>query len=133
MTTNDFAEVFPLLWTKDVGALADWAVDTLGMEESWRASGEAGRVEHAELHWRGGKVSINIDTGMGMGPSGMSLRVDNRQVVHDMYARAKAAGAKVTQGPEASRVAYSFTAEDPDGNHWWVNAETGFLDELRKQ
>ncbi|MFT5102109.1 MAG: hypothetical protein ACI9HY_004245, partial [Planctomycetaceae bacterium] len=29
-------------------------------------------------------------------------------------------------------VAFSFTATDPDGNQWWVNAETGFLDRLRE-
>ena len=45
--------------------------------------------------------------------------------------RAFAAGADITQGPEKSVVAYSFTATDPDGNQWWVNAKTGMLDQLR--
>ena len=40
-------------------------------------------------------------------------------------------GAEIVQGPEESRVAYSFTAVDPEGNQWWVNAETGMLDQLR--
>ena len=66
MQDNDFAEVFPLIWTKDVAAISDWAVATLGMTESWRAPGENGQIEHAELHWINGKVSINIDNGMEM-------------------------------------------------------------------
>ncbi len=125
------AEVFPLIWTKDVAALSDWAVAALGLTESWRAPAEDGVAEHAELHWFEGKVSINIDKGWGMGPSGISLRVDDRETVDKVLAQAREAGANITQGPEDSRVAYSFTATDADGNQWWVNAETGFLDELR--
>ena len=62
---------------------------------------------------------------------GIALRVDNRDRVTATHARAQAAGATISQGPEESRVAYSFTAVDPDGNQWWVHAETGFLDQLR--
>jgi uncharacterized glyoxalase superfamily protein PhnB len=131
MHGDDFAEIFPLIWTNDVAAIADWAVATLGLKESWRAPGEDGQIEHAELHWFAGKVSINIDKGMGMGPSGISLRVDNPKVVDEIYERARTSGATINQGPEKSLVAYSFTAVDQDGNQWWVNAETGFLDELR--
>ena len=125
------AEVFPLVWTKDVAALGEWAVSTLGLVESWRAPGEDGEVEHLELHWVSGRVSLNLDKGLKTGPRGISLRVDDRQFVEKTYEKAKAAGANITQGPEESRVAYSFTATDPDGNQWWVNAETGLLDELR--
>jgi uncharacterized glyoxalase superfamily protein PhnB len=131
MKTDHMAEVFPLIWTSDVAALADWAVSTLGLTESWRAPGEDGTVEHAELQWFNGKVSINIDKGMSTGPSGISLRIDDRETVDTIYQRAVSAGANITQGPEESPVAYSFTATDQDGNQWWVNAETGFLDTLR--
>jgi len=124
-------EIFPLIWSDDVAALVDWAVAALGMKESWRAPGEDGRVEHAEVHGFGGKVSINISRGEQMGPSGMSLRVDDRKQVDEIHHLALAAGAKITQGPAESLVAYSFTAVDQDGNQWWVNAETGFLDKLR--
>ena len=132
MTNHHNAEVFPLIWTRDVAALSDWAVGTLGLTESWRAPGESGEIEHAELHWFGGKISINIDKGLNMGPSGISLRVDDNNVVDAVLAKARAAGADITQGPEHSRIAYSFTALDPDGNQWWINAETGFLDQLRQ-
>ncbi|MEM7098990.1 MAG: VOC family protein [Pseudomonadota bacterium] len=135
MSNPPYAEVFPLLWSPDVGAIADWAVHTLGLSESWRAPGETGEIEHAELHWFSGKVSVNIDRGDNTGPSGISLRVDSTAVVDQIFERAQAAGGTISQGsqgPEHSRIAYSFTAIDPDGNQWWVNAETGFLDELRQ-
>jgi uncharacterized glyoxalase superfamily protein PhnB len=126
------SEVFPLLWSEDVERILDWAVNSLGLTESWRAPGEDG-LEHAELLWPGGRVSINIrtDSTRDMGPAGISLRVDDRDRVDSAYAMAVAAGAEILMAPTESRVAYSFTALDPDGNQWWVNAETGFLDGLR--
>ena len=127
-------EVFPLLWSDDVARIVDWAVRALGLTESWRAPGEDGSLEHAELLWPGGRVSISVKAApyRAMGPSGISLRCDDRNRVDAVYQRARSAGAEIIQGPEESRVAYSFTALDPDGNQWWVNAENGFLDQLRK-
>lgn len=127
------SEVYPLIWSDDVGAVVDWAIAVLGLTESWRAAGDDGRLEHAELLWPGGRISINVraDAHQGMGPSGISLRVDDRAEVAAIYERACAAGAEIPQSLLESRVAYSFTTLDPDGNQWWVNAETGFLDTLR--
>jgi uncharacterized glyoxalase superfamily protein PhnB len=126
-------EVSPLLWSDDVEALVDWATQALGLQESWRAPGEDGRLEHAELRWTGGRISLNVRKAEhgGMGPAGISLRIDDQDRVDAIHRRALAAGADIVQGPELTRVAYSFTALDPDGNQWWVNAETGFLDQLR--
>ena len=136
--SNTACEVFPLIWSSDVAAIARWAVDALGLVQSWRADDENGIAEHVELHWQWqgetrGKISLNVvrDTFQGMGPSGISLRLDDESAVDAIHAKAVAAGADITQGPEKSVVAYSFTATDPDGNQWWVNAETGMLDQLR--
>ncbi len=131
---NPFAEVFPLIDTSDVPALVDWAVGALGLVESWRApANDLGEIEHAELSWISGRVSLNLirPGKVATGPARISLRVDDRSRVEALYRRAEAAGADITQGPEETRVAYSFTATDPEGNQWWVNAETGFLDRLR--
>ena len=127
------SEIFPLLWSDDVEAIVDWAVKSLELVESWRAPGKDGRLEHAELHWPGGRISVNVKGSQHaeMGPSGISLRIDDRKRVDELYARARGAGAEIVQELAESRIAYSFTAVDPDGNQWWVNAETGFLDELR--
>ena len=126
-------EVFPLIWSDDVGRLCTWAVETLGLSESWRAEGDDGAVEHAELVWPGGKISLNERRAEfnGLGPSGIGLRIDDHEAVGALHQRAKEAGANITQSLADSPIAYSFTATDPDGNQWWVHAETSFLDELR--
>ena len=128
------SEVFPLIWSDDVEAILNFCVEALGMTEAWRAPGENG-LEHAEVLWPSGRVSINIrtETTQDTGPSGIYLRVDDRAQVEAVHQQAVAAGAIIMMGLTESRVAYSFTALDPDGNQWWVNAETGFLDELRSQ
>ncbi len=127
------SEVFPLLWSDDVERLLEWAVGSLGLTESWRAPGDRD-LEHAEVLWPGGRISINVrtDSTRHMGPTGISLRVDDRERVDAVFSLAQAAGAHILMTPTESPVAYSFTAVDPDGNQWWVNAETGFLDELRQ-
>jgi len=69
---NPVSEVFPLLWSEDVERIVDWAVNALGLTESWRAPGKNG-LEHAELLWPGGRISINIrnDSTRDMGPAGI--------------------------------------------------------------
>ena len=131
--TGATTEVYPLLWTRDVARLADWGVAVLGLTESWRAPGEDGQIEHAELHWGKGKISLNIKKEDNTGPAGIALRVDNRDQVDRIHARVQAAGGRITQPLAESLVAYSFTVTDDDGNQWWVHAETGFLDDLRQQ
>lgn len=131
----------PLLWSKDVGRLLAWATATLGLVESWRAEDEQGSVEHAELLWRpdatqaGNRITISWSREQyaAMGPSGIALRVAAASDVDEVHALALKQGVEIIQGPEESPVAYSFTARDPDGNQWWVNAETGLLDDLRAQ
>lgn len=126
------SEVFPLLWSDNVAQIVDWAISALDLTESWRAPDDGSPLEHVELLWPGGRVSVNInDAYAGMGPSGIALRVDDPARVDALYERARKAGAEILRGPEDSRIAYSFTAQDPDGNQWWVHAENGFLDQLR--
>ena len=126
-------EAYPLLWSPDPGRIADWSIDVLGLDEVWRAPGADGLVEHVELEWGGCKVSINVvdDRSRGMGPFGVALRWDDRDAVQAAHARAVEAGATLQQPLLETRVGYGFTALDPDGNQWWLHAETGFLDTLR--
>ena len=127
-------EAYPLLWSEDPAAIADWAVGVLGVHEVWRADdGQGGQIEHVELTWGGSKISINIktDSYADTGPSGVALAADDRQLVQAAHERAVAAGAVITQPLVETRVAYGFTALDPDRNQWWVHVETGFLDQLR--
>lgn len=131
---HDNSEVFPLLWSNNVAQILDWAVASLGLLESWRADDGAGTVEHAELSWPGGKISINIkaENYANMGPSGIGLRVNDNAEVDRIHQLAVAAQSVIAQPLMENPVAYSFTALDPDGNQWWVHAETGMLDQLRQ-
>lgn len=133
-TTPIAIGAFPLLWSPDVTQITDWAVVTLGLVEDWRAANDAGVVEHAELTWLGGKVSVNIkaENYASMGPSGIGLRVNCRAEVDRIHQLAVAADVQLLQPLMENPVAYSFTAVDPDGNQWWVHAETGMLDQLRQ-
>ena len=81
-------EVFPLIWSDDVERLLNWSVSSLGLKEAWRAPGEQG-LEHAEVLWPGGRVSLNIrtDSTRNMGPNGISLRVDDPTVVDAVPSR----------------------------------------------
>ena len=126
--------VYPLIWSNDVATILDWAQAALGLEESWRDPSGGTPVEHAELTWQGGRISVNVRPPpfAEAGPSGIGIHLDSREAVDATHARAAAAGAEIIQGPEESFVAYSFTALDPDGNQWWVHAETGNLDALRR-
>ncbi|MEM7080082.1 MAG: VOC family protein [Pseudomonadota bacterium] len=127
-------EAFVLLWSDDVERLVTWAHAALGVEESWRAPDEAGVLEHAELIWGNSKISVNIkdERFEGGGFTGLGLQVVDNATVDRLFAQAVEAGAEVHQAVMESVVAYSFTLLDPDRNQWWVHAETGMLDQLRR-
>ncbi|MEM7000281.1 MAG: VOC family protein [Pseudomonadota bacterium] len=131
--SDSFPAVYPLLWSDDVGVIADWLVRCLGFTEVWRSPDAKQSVEHAELAWQNGRVSINVKSAQyaGAGPAGIAVRVAENAEVDRLFALATGQGAEIVQNLLDSPVAYSFTAADPDGNSWWVHAETGFLDQLR--
>ena len=127
-------EVISLLFSDQTGIIADWAIKQLGLEESWRASYDDGAVEHVELRWAKSRISINA-TREGQqitGKTSLGLRLDDAASVKALYQQAIQFGAEIRMALTESKVALSFTLADPDGNEWWVNAETGFLDQLRE-
>lgn len=127
-------EVIVLLNSDDPAALADWATKHLNLDESWRAANENGAVEHVELRWGQSRISINA-TREGQhitGKTSLGLRVDDEAVVRSLYQQVLDKDAELRMELTESRVALSFTVADLDGNEWWVNAETGFLDRLRE-
>ena len=128
--------VYPLLWSMDVAGILDWATRVLRLTEVWRDPSDGSAVEHGELAFAGGRISVNIKRASDseMGASGIALHLESREAVDASHAHAVAEGARFTQGadaPEESFVSYGFTALDPDGNQWWVHRETGALDALR--
>ncbi len=126
-------QLFPLLWSNDVEAVSRWAQDTLGLSLAWQAPGEHGGLDHVELTWGTGRVSVNRQAPeyQNMGPSGVAMQVDSKAHVDAVYALVKQTGTEIVRDLENSPIAYSFTVLDPDQNQWWVHFETGMLDELR--
>lgn len=131
--TIERVDAFVLLWSDDVARLVSWATGALGLTEVWRAPNEQGVLEHAELTWGKQKLSVNVKDARFQegGFVGIGLQVADRQDVDRLFKRAQEFGAEVHQNLMDSAIAYSFTLLDPDGNQWWVHAETGMLDELR--
>lgn len=126
-------EVISLIFSDQPAIIADWAIKHLGLRESWRASNDDGAVEHIELGWAQSRISINA-TREGQettGKTSLGLRLDDDDNVRALYQQAIAFGAEIRMELTESPVALSFTLADPDGNEWWVNSETGFLDQLR--
>ena len=126
-------ELYALIYVEDVDLVADWVVDNLGFVDNWRAPGETGVTEHAELLWGTTRVSINVKASHGdvYSPSSVAVSVPDREAVDRIHAHI-AGRLDGVPAPEESRIAYGFTVLDPVDNEWWVHAETGFLDEFRK-
>jgi uncharacterized glyoxalase superfamily protein PhnB len=122
------SSVIPALHYRDTNAAFRWLQETLGLSSSWVDWGDDGAVEHGELRWGGGLISINRarDQYERMGPAYICLEVEAAEDVDRHYQRVCAAGAQ-TDGPpcDIPFVGYSFTVSDPEGNAWNVGTFSG--------
>lgn len=117
-------------WNPDA-ALA-WLTGVLGLRESWVHRSREGKIQHAELGWRRGLVSINYKRGRyeDYGPTAVLLLVDEAEQVDVVYQRATTAGADTLNPPREDPTRYGFMARDPEGNLWQVSTDT--LEALRQ-
>jgi uncharacterized glyoxalase superfamily protein PhnB len=125
--------VTPALHYSDADAALAWLTVMLGLTESWVHRSEEGRVDHAELRWGRGLVSINYRRGHydRYGPTNVLLLADEPAHVDAAYQRAAAAGADIVRTPHEDPTGYGFTARDPEGNLWQISTDT--LDPLRER
>ena len=119
-------QVWPAFRATDARALIRFLVEAFGFEEVV-VYGEGDRVDHAELAWpSGGGVMLGStpakdkadpdDWTVRPGTLGAYAVTDDPDT---LYARAKAAGAKIVR--ELTDTDYGsreFIALDPEGNHW---------------
>ena len=111
--------------SNDAAALIDWLCDTLDFERNFVVPGEGGRIEHAQLTWRGSMVMLG-SAGDGtnyldktVGHASISLTAESRQQVDDLWRRAQAAGAPAPYPLEDTEYgSHAFTVQDPEGNLW---------------
>jgi uncharacterized glyoxalase superfamily protein PhnB len=122
----------------DALAAIDFLCRAFGFELRLKVEGEGGRIEHSELVFGEGLVSVSQSGGSSHrteplpGKSPRSLGGANTQTIGVIVddadahcARARAAGAKIIEPPTTHDYGddywtdRSYRAEDPEGHHWW--------------
>jgi uncharacterized glyoxalase superfamily protein PhnB len=122
----------------DAAAAIDFLCRAFGFEVRLKVEGQGGRIEHSELVFGEGLVSVSQSGGKSQrteplpGQSPRSLDGANTQcigvIVDDAdahCARARAAGAKIIEPPTTNDYGddywtdRSYRAEDPEGHQWW--------------
>jgi uncharacterized glyoxalase superfamily protein PhnB len=130
----------------DAAKAIDWLCRTFGFEVQLKVEGEGGRIEHSELKFGEGLVSVSSSGGSSHrkaplpGKSPRSVGGVNTQMlcvfVDDVdahCARARSVGAKIIDEPTTSDYGEdywsdrSYRVEDPEGHHWW------FMQRVRDQ
>ena len=116
-------QVYAALRYRDAPAAIEWLERALGFETTERVDNPDGTVAHAEL-WLGDGLVM-----LGTGGDGLqdvpaeprdarfSLYVAVEEVDR-LHARAKDAGADVSDLFEQDYGSRDFNARDPEGNHW---------------
>ncbi len=117
-------QVWPTLRARDARTLIRFLVDVLGFEET-AVYGEGAHVEHAELAWPpGGGVMLGSAGGadeqddwpLRPGTFGAYVVTDKPD---ELFDRAKAAGAEITDPPhDTDYGSRDFALRDPEGNRW---------------
>lgn len=109
--------VIPCRAYRDPRAAMRWLTDALGFEEQLVSEGEGGRIDHAQMVFRGGVVMI----GTSETPEPPVLVYLVTDDVDAAYARAQAAGADVTRAlQDTDYGSREFSVRDPEGGHWAV-------------
>jgi len=118
--------VTPYLLYKDCDAMLGWLADAFGFEEVLRYTGEEGYVNHAEMKTGEGRIYMgdpgdDYRNARDVGETfGIYVLVED---VNAHYARAKAAGAEVTEEPADQDYGHRrYSARDPEGVHWYFAA-----------
>jgi uncharacterized glyoxalase superfamily protein PhnB len=118
--------------------MIDWLCDAYGFEVRLKVEGEGGSIVHSELTYGEGLIMVNAERvgkaaerfgvdmksplSAGCGTQSMMVFVDD---VDAHCARARAAGARITQEPalhdygEDYWADRSYGALDPENHMWW--------------
>ena len=118
--------VFPCLTFRDAKASFDFLERALGAERLSVYEDDEGRVVHAELRIGHSTIMGGDDhPGATATPPGVSVIYVVVEDADAAHARAKAAGAEVTDIVEQDYGSRDFTVTDPDGNRWAIGTYRG--------
>ena len=134
MTTveDHLPTVYPGLQYRDCPAAIDWLIRTLGFTSHLVVLGQSGRIDHAELRFGNGLVMLSSANEGGMdwlgqpiAPASIALVADGPAAVDALYARVKAADARIVRELGDSDYgeygrSHGFTCLDPEDNRWSV-------------
>ena len=131
----DWPRIAPAIYYLDAAKAIDWLCRAFGFKVRLKVEGEGGRIEHSELVYGEGLVMVGEAERQEKAPYRRSPRAaggsntQNLMVYVDDVdahcARARAAGAKVTDEPSMHDygadywVDRSYGAVDPEGHMWW--------------
>ena len=117
--------ITPYLLYSDCDAALDFLARAFGFEETLRYTGSEGYVNHAEMRLGASRIFMG-DPGeqyrnpkeLGQGTVGIYVEIGAS--VDELCARARAAGAEITEEPTDQEYGHRrFTAKDPEGHHWY--------------
>lgn len=128
--------VIPSLRYDDAPAAIAWLREIFGMTEHFIAPGEDGRIDHAQLEWRGSLIMLgsmdpksDVWYDLSHRHGSVNLTAESAAQVDEIYARAQAAGATVMQPLEdTSYGSHAFTLADPEGNLWYLGTYDALAD-----
>lgn len=127
MSETPHQTIIPALRYADAPAAIAFLREAFGFREHFVVPGEGGRIDHAQLEWRGSLVMLGSQRGVDghdflshiAGHGSISLTAESAAQVDELYARAQAAGATIAQPLEDTEYgSHAFTATDPEGNFW---------------
>ena len=115
--------VVPTLRYDDANEAIRWLHEAFGITEHFVVRNEAGRVEHAQLAWRGSIVMLGDSSddvhNLPQNHGSISMTAESAEQVDQVFERAVAAGAKVIQPlTDTEYGSHAFTVADYEGNHW---------------
>jgi uncharacterized glyoxalase superfamily protein PhnB len=125
--------ITPVLFYRDPMAAIRFLEKAFGFEVAMLLTDDEGRLGHSELHYEGAALSIGGEwqSDAVLGPAKMRspsslggagtqfLRISLAEPIDEHCARARAAGAQITQAPEDQFYGErTYRALDPEGHVW---------------
>lgn len=125
--------IIPALRYEDANVAIRWLEDAFGFAEHFVVRNDDGRVEHAQLAWRGSLVMLgDLQGDMHDLPhrhGSLSLTAESPTQVDELYEQCQRAGASVVQPLiDTDYGSHAFTVADYEGNHWHFGTYDPFAD-----
>lgn len=118
--------IFPCITFRDAKASIAWLERVLGAERLAVYEDDAGRVAHAEIAIGASTVMVGDErAGSKATPPGVSVVYVVVPDADAAYARAKEAGAEVSEPVDQDYGSRDVTVTDPDGNRWALGTYPG--------